>query len=87
MMAAVKDEAGRAGRWQPRLTFPVLLLIGRALYEATAQPGLAAAITSPKFGWADLLAARWRRRVDPDRGGARRAFGSTLRSAFVGLRS
>jgi hypothetical protein len=53
--------------WRPRLSWPFLLLAGWVLYEATAQPGLAAAITCAKFGWPDFRAAWWLRRVDPDR--------------------
>jgi hypothetical protein len=72
---ADKDEPEPPGNgWRPRLTWPVLLLIGWVLYEATAQPGLAAAVTCAKFGWADFRAARWLRRVDPDRGRGRACF-------------
>jgi hypothetical protein len=44
-----------------------LLLAGWLLYECTAQPGLAAAVACAKFGWTDVQAACWLRRVDPDR--------------------
>jgi hypothetical protein len=72
---AAKDDPDRPDDgWRPRLTWPVLLLFGWALYEATAQPGLAAAITCAKFGWADFQAARWLRRVDPDRGRGQACF-------------
>jgi hypothetical protein len=73
-MAAMDKDLDHVGGWRPRLTWPVLLLIGWVLYEATAQPGLAAAITCAKFGWADFQAARWLRRVDPDRGRGRACF-------------
>jgi hypothetical protein len=73
-MATMDDNLGYAGTWRPRLTWPVLFLIGWVLYEATAQPGLAAAITCAKFGWSDFQAARWLRRVDPDRGRGRACF-------------
>jgi hypothetical protein len=49
------------------LGWPVLVLAGWLLYECTAEPGLAAAVACAKFGWADLQAAWWLRRVDPDR--------------------
>ncbi len=68
------DDAGRAGDWRPHLTWPALFLVAWLLYEATAQPGLAAVVTCAKFGWADLRAARWLRRVDPDRGRGRACF-------------
>jgi hypothetical protein len=45
----------------------MMLLAGWAVYELTAQPGLAALVTCVKFGWADLRTALWLRRVDPDR--------------------
>jgi hypothetical protein len=64
----------RVGGWRPHLTWPVLLLVGWALYEATAQPGLAAAIACAKAGWADFRAAFWLRRVDPERGRGRACF-------------
>ena len=73
-MADKDDPEPPGSGWRPRLTWPVLLLIGWVLYEATAQPGLAAAITCAKFGWADFQAARWLRRVDPDRGRGRACF-------------
>jgi hypothetical protein len=53
--------------WRPHVPWPALALLGWLLYEFTAQPGLAAAVTCAKFGWADLCTARWLRRVDPDR--------------------
>jgi hypothetical protein len=65
---------GVRGRWQPRLSWPFLLLLGWLLYEITAQPGLAAAITCAKFGWSDFRAAWWLRRVDPDRGRGQACF-------------
>ena len=69
-----KNDIDQARGWRPHLTWPLLLLVGWALYEATAQPGLAAAITCAKFGWADVQAAFWLRRVDPDRGRGRACF-------------
>jgi hypothetical protein len=53
--------------WAPHLTWSALLVAGWLLYEATAQPGLAAFVVCAKFGWPDLRAARWLLRVDPDR--------------------
>jgi len=44
----------------------VLFLLGWLLYELTSQPGLAAAVTCAKFGWADVQTAYWLRRVDPE---------------------
>src|SRR5947209_8481201 len=74
-MGAKDDDPDRAGGgWRPRLTWPALLLAGWFLYEATAQPGLAAAVTCAKFGWADFRAARWLLRVDPDRRRGRACF-------------
>jgi hypothetical protein len=73
-MAVKEDDFDDASGWKPRLTWTVLLVFGWLLYEATAQPGLAAAITCAKFGWADFQAARWLRRVDPDRGRGRACF-------------
>jgi hypothetical protein len=60
---AGRDEHGR----RLSLGWPVLVLAGWLLYECTAEPGLAAAVACAKFGWADLQAAFWLRRVDPDR--------------------
>jgi hypothetical protein len=73
-MGVKDDDPDRAGGWKPRLTWPALLLAGWLLYEATAQPGLAAAVTCAKFGWADFQAARWLLRVDPDRRRGRACF-------------
>jgi hypothetical protein len=55
----------RAGRLH--VPWPAFVLLGWLLYEFTSQPGLAAAVTCAKFGWADLCTAAWLRRVDPDR--------------------
>jgi hypothetical protein len=59
-----QGEVGRRRLW---LGWPAVLLAGWLLYELTASPGLAAAVACAKFGWADWQAARWLRRVDPDR--------------------
>jgi hypothetical protein len=61
------DTRGEGRGWSSYLGWPVLALAGWLLYECTAQPGLAAAVACAKFGWADLRAAFWLRRVDPDR--------------------
>ncbi len=61
------DDPESARRGRLSLGWPVLLLAGWLLYELTAEPGLAAAVGCAKFGWADLRAACWLRRVDPDR--------------------
>jgi hypothetical protein len=65
------DDPTPAGRDErgPRLSlgWPVLLLAGWLLYEGTAEPGLGAMVACAKFGWADLQAAYWLGRVDPDR--------------------
>jgi hypothetical protein len=61
------DDPRPAERKGLSLGWPALLLIGWLLYELTAEPGLAAAVACAKFGWADLQAACWLRRVDPDR--------------------
>src|SRR5690348_799120 len=53
--------------WRFPLSWTVLILLGWLLYECTAQPALAAAVACAKFGWADVRAAFWLRRVDPDR--------------------
>ena len=53
-------------RWLVAPSWYVLVLLGWLLYEWTAQPGLAAAVTCAKFGWADWRTACWLRRVDPD---------------------
>jgi hypothetical protein len=74
-MSAMDDDFDRvASDWRPRFTWPALFLIGWLLYEATAQPGLAAAVTCAKFGWADVKTALWLRRMDPDRGRGRACF-------------
>jgi hypothetical protein len=52
--------------WRPQFTWSALLLGGLLVYEATSQPGLAAAFTCAKFGWADFRTAFWLRRVDPN---------------------
>ncbi len=57
----------RGERRRLSLGWPVLVLAGWLLYEYTTAPGLAAAVAWAKFGWADLQAAWWLRRVDPDR--------------------
>jgi hypothetical protein len=46
-------------------------LLAFAVYELTAQPGLAAAVACTKFGWNDFLTARWLWRIDPNRRRAR----------------
>jgi hypothetical protein len=48
------------------ISWSAFFLLGWLLYEATSQPGLAAAVTCAKFGWSDWRAAWWLRRVDPD---------------------
>lgn len=73
-MGAMDDDPDRAGGWKPRLTWPALILFGWLLYEATAQPGLAAAVTCAKLGWSDFRVAYWLRRVDPDRRRGRACF-------------
>ena len=60
---APPDEA-RPRPWRLRLSWPVVLLLAWLVYEFTALPGLAAAVTCWKFGWADFLAARWLRRAE-----------------------
>lgn len=56
----------------------MLFLAGWLLYEFTAQPGLAALVACAKFGWADVRAAVWLRRVDPDRPRGRTCFWAYL---------
>jgi hypothetical protein len=61
------DDPQPAGGSRLSLGWPALVLAGWLLYEVTADPGLASAVACAKFGWADLRAACWLRRVDPDR--------------------
>jgi hypothetical protein len=67
MMDPQPDDPGPARRRRLSLGWPALLLAGWLLYELTADPGLASAVACAKFGWADLRAACWLRRIDPDR--------------------
>jgi hypothetical protein len=67
-------EESRQPRWRFRLSWPVVLLLAWLIYEFTALPGLAAAVTCWKFGWSDFRAARWLRRVDPDEQRGRACF-------------
>jgi len=53
--------------WLSHLNWTTLVLLGWLLYELTSQPGPAAAVACAKFGWSDVRAAFWLRRVDPDR--------------------
>src|SRR4051812_15316482 len=59
-----EEQAPRS--WGVHVSWSALFLLGWLLYEATSQPGLAAAVTCAKFGWSDWRAAWWLRRVDPD---------------------
>jgi hypothetical protein len=52
--------------WRIHFSWYAVFLLGWLLYECTAQPGLAAAVTCAKFGWSDWRVACWLRRVDPD---------------------
>jgi hypothetical protein len=61
-------------RWRHSLSWYALFLVGWLLYEYTSQPGLAAAVTCAKFGWADWRSAWWLRRVDPDERRGRTCF-------------
>jgi hypothetical protein len=74
MDADDRGEGRPRRRWGLHLSWPALLLLGWLLYEFTAQPGLAAAVACAKFGWADVRAACWLRRVDPDRQRGRTCF-------------
>jgi hypothetical protein len=62
----LESSAGRRA-WRFSLSWTALILIGILVYECTSQPALAAAIACAKFAWADIKAAFWLRRVDPDR--------------------
>lgn len=69
------DETPPVGRAiGNHLMWPVLIAVGLIVYELTAEPGLGAAIACTKFGWDDLLTARWLRRTDPNRPRARAMF-------------
>ena len=59
-----EEQAPRS--WRVHVRWSALFLLGWLLYEATSQPGLAAAVTCAKFGWSDWRVAWWLRRVDPD---------------------
>src|SRR6266571_5337383 len=59
-----EEQASRS--WRGHVRWSALFLLGWLLYEATSQPGLAAAVTCAKFGWSDWRVAWWLRRVDPD---------------------
>jgi hypothetical protein len=64
----VSSNPAQPGRgWRFSLSWTALIVLGIVLYECTSQPGLAAAVACAKFGWADIRAAFWLRRVDPDR--------------------
>jgi hypothetical protein len=59
------DDIGHPGaRW----IWPVAGLAAVVLFEMTANLSLSALILCVKFGWADLMAARWITRSDTDPG-------------------
>ncbi len=73
------NDSERRG-WMSRvhLSWPMLIAAGWLLYEITAQPGLGALVACAKFGWVDVRAAFWLRRVDPDRWRGRTCFWAYL---------
>jgi hypothetical protein len=52
--------------WGVHLSWTTLIVLGWVVYELTSQPAIGAAVACTKFGWADVQAAFWLRRVDPD---------------------
>jgi hypothetical protein len=64
-----QQEMPSRGRrdWRVHLSWTTLIILGWVLYELTSQPALGAGVACAKFGWSDLRAAFWLRRVDPDR--------------------
>ncbi len=60
------DDEAPTRPWHIHISWYAVILAGVLLYEMTAQPGLAAAVTCSKFGWRDWRVALWLRRVDPD---------------------
>ena len=52
----------RSGRWLHLSAWVVALVV----FEVTADPSLVVVVGCSKFGWAQLRAARWLRRNDPN---------------------
>jgi hypothetical protein len=66
---SARAEDGRTGgRWLGAAAWPLVVLLGWALFELTAQPALAVIALCLKFGWNDLRTALWLWRTDPRRG-------------------
>jgi len=61
------SPAGLERRWKAHLSWTTLILLGWLLYELTSQAALGAGVACLKFGWSEIRAAFWLRRVDPDR--------------------
>ena len=53
----------RSGRWLHLSAWVVALVV----FEMTADPSLVVVVGCSKFGWAQLRAARWLRKSDPNR--------------------
>jgi hypothetical protein len=53
--------------WGVHLSWTTLIVLGWVLYELTSQPAIGAGVACTKFGWDDIRAAFWLRRMDPDR--------------------
>ena len=78
----VNLEENSPKRSHSRFIWLILIGLGFLVYELTAQPALGVSLASIKFGWNDLLSARWFRRTDPDRRRGRTYFWLYLASSF-----
>src|SRR5262245_50371075 len=68
-------RANRTSTHSPKwLTMAGLLSVAWLVYEATAQPALAAVVFCLKFGWDDWRIAVWLWRSDPNRGRSHACF-------------
>lgn len=54
-------------RWANTAVWLALVAGGVLIFELTANAALGAVVACAKFGWNDLLTARWLRRIDPNR--------------------
>jgi hypothetical protein len=74
LLLRAEDRHDPSPLWEKLFSLPVLLLLGFAVFELTAQPGLGLAVLCLKFGLPDVQVARWLRSRDPQRARGRATF-------------